>query len=291
MAGEAPMDASLSRVTVVTVTWASQEAMRGFLAALPPGVAVVVVDNASPDGTVAAVREARPEAVVVENAANLGFGAGCNRGLDRVATEFALLANPDARLTAAAIAGLVAAAEAHPAARLVAPLILDAAGRKVRSWNASHLRRGRMPGRRDGEPWPEGPFCADYASGACLLLRPRDGLRFDERFFLFYEDDDVCLRAGGVLVQPAVGVAHEGGRSSGASARVTWRKAWHMAWSRLLFLHLHGGAVGVEPWRMAGRHAGKLIGHALTLRGRKMVADLGALAGTLAWIGGRRRAL
>jgi GT2 family glycosyltransferase len=208
-----------------------------------------------------------------------------------VGTEFALLANPDARLTAAAIAGLVAAAEAHPAARLVAPLILDGEGRPVRSWNASHLRRGGMPGRREGEPWPAGPFCADYASGACLLLRPREGLRFDERFFLFYEDDDICLRAGGVLVEPAVGVAHEGGRSSGGSARVTWRKAWHMAWSRLLFLQLHGGGAGREAWRMAGRHAGKLLGHAVTLRARKVVADAGALAGTLAWIGGRRRAV
>lgn len=290
------MDAVLSRVTIVTVTWASEVAMRGFLAALPQGVRLIVVDNASPDGTVAAVRAARPGALVVENAANLGFGAGCNRGLDRVETEFALLANPDARLTAAAIAGLVAAAEAHPAARLVAPLILDGSGRPVRSWNASHLRRGAMPGRREGEPWPEGMFCADYASGACLLLRPAlgqagGGLRFDERFFLFYEDDDLCLRAGGVLVEPAVGVAHEGGRSSGGSARVTWRKAWHMAWSRLLFLHVHGGRVGREAWRMAARHAGKAIGHALTLRGRKLVADLGSLAGTLAWIGGRRRAM
>jgi N-acetylglucosaminyl-diphospho-decaprenol L-rhamnosyltransferase len=285
------MDASLSRVTIVTVTWASEDAMRGFLAALPAGVALVVVDNASPDGTVAAVRAARPGAVVVENASNLGFGVGCNRGIDRVSTEFALLANPDARLTAAAIAGLVAAADRWPGARLVAPLILDGAGRPVRSWNASQLRRRRMAGRRDGEPWPEGAFCADYASGACLLLRPQDGLRFDERFFLFYEDDDICLRAGGVLVEPAVGVAHEGGRSSGGSARVTWRKAWHMAWSRLLFLDLHGGTVRAEAWRMAARHGGKALGHAATLRGWKLVGDLGALAGTLAWIGGRRRAL
>ncbi|SFK20125.1 Glycosyltransferase, GT2 family [Falsiroseomonas stagni DSM 19981] len=285
------MDASLSRVTIVTVTWASADAMRGFMAALPPGVALIVVDNASPDGTVAAVRAARPGAVVVENGSNLGFGAGCNRGLDRVSTEFALLANPDARLTAAAIAGLVAAADRWPAARLVAPLILDGAGRPVRSWNASQLRRRRMAGRRDAEPWPEGAFCADYASGACLLLRPAEGLRFDERFFLFYEDDDICLRAGGVLVEPGVGVAHEGGRSSGGSARVTWRKAWHMAWSRLLFLDLHGGHVRAEAWRMAGRHGAKALGHAATLRGRKLVGDLGALAGTLAWIGGRRRAI
>lgn len=224
------MDA-LSRVTVVTVTWSSEGAIGGFLRAVPAGVAVVVVDNASPDGTIAAARATRPDAVVLRNATNLGFGAGCNRGLDAVRTEFALLANPDARLTAEAVRGLVAAAEAFPEVRLVAPLILDAQGGPVRSWDASQLRRRRMARGRRGEPWPEGPFCADFASGACLLLRPAGGLRFDERFFLFYEDDDLCLRAGGVLVVPALGVAHAGGGSSGAGAGVTWRKAWHMAWS------------------------------------------------------------
>jgi GT2 family glycosyltransferase len=144
-------------------------------------------------------------------------------------------------------------------------------------------------GRR-GEPWPEGPFCADFASGACLLMRPAGGLRFDERFFLFYEDDDLCLRAGGVLVVPALGVAHAGGGSSGAGARVTWRKAWHMAWSRLLFLHLHRPTAGFDEGREArGRvlhHLGKALGHGLTLRGRKALADLGGLAGTLAWMVG-----
>lgn len=286
------MDA-LSRVTVVTVTWSSEGAIGGFLAAVPAGMPVVLVDNASPDGTVAAALAARPDAVVLRNPANLGFGAGCNRGLDAVRTEFALLANPDARLNAEAVRGVVAAAEAFPEARLVAPLILDAQGSPVRSWDVSQLRRRRMARGRAGEPWPDGPFCADFASGACLLLRPAEGLRFDERFFLFYEDDDLCLRAGGVLVVPALRVAHAGGASSGAGARVAWRKAWHMAWSRLAYVDAHGAAAGFEAGREArGRvlhHLGKALGHALTLRGRKALADLGGLAGTLAWMGGKRR--
>ena len=280
------MDA-LSLVTVVTVTWSSEAAIGGFLAAVPPGMPVVVVDNASPDGTVAAVAAARPDAVVLRNDANLGFGAGCNCGLDAVRTEFALLANPDARLTADAVRGLVAAAEAFPDARLVAPLILDARGGRVRSWDVSQPRRRLMARGRGGEPWPEGPFCADFASGACLLLRPAGGLRFDERFFLFYEDDELCRRAGGAVVVPAVGVAHAGGGSSGGGARVVWRKAWHMAWSRLFFLQLQGG-VGLrgEAWGRVAHHLGKLLGHGLTLRWRKALADLGGLAGTLAWMAG-----
>ncbi len=280
----------LARVTVVTVTYASAAEIGAFLASVPGGMPVVVVNNASPDATAAAVRAARPAASLIDLPENLGFGAGCNRGLDKVATEFALLANPDARLTAEAVATLVATAEAFPDAKLVAPLILDEAGRPGRSWNAIQRRRGSLPRRREAEPWPEGPFCAEYASGACLLLRPASGLRFDEAFFLFHEDDDLCARAGHVLVQPAAGVAHAGGRSSGGGGRIARLKAWHMAWSRLRFTALHGGgpaAARREGQARLRHHAGKALGHLLTLQPRKCGTDLAALSGTLAWLRGQ----
>jgi GT2 family glycosyltransferase len=279
------------RLTVVTVTWRSAETVAGFLAAIPPGIPVIVADNASPDDTVARARAARPGAMVLENERNLGFGAACNRGLDTVRTEFALLANPDSRLSAEAIAALVAAADAFPGHRLVAPLLLDEAGRPVRSWNAAQPRRPRLPRRRDPEPWPEGPTCVEFASGACLLLRPAEGLRFDEEFFLFYEDDDLCARAGGALLVPAARVAHAGGRSSPPSLATTWRKARSMAWSRLRFAALHGGGPAAARQEGLGRlahHAGKALGHALTMRPRRAASDLAGLAGTLAWLRGRR---
>ena len=62
----------------MTVTWRTAEVIRDFLAACPPGVRVIVVDNASPDGTPAIVRAARPEARVVETSHNLNFGPGYN---------------------------------------------------------------------------------------------------------------------------------------------------------------------------------------------------------------------
>jgi len=282
---------SLPRVTVVTVTWQSATAIGGFLAACPDGMPVIVVDNGSSDGTAEVAKAARPGVTVIGNGANLGFGAAANRGLEAARTEFALLANPDARLSAEAVAALVAAADTYPAHTLVAPLLLDEAGRPVRSWNAAQHRRRRLVRDRRGEPWPEGPVCVEFASGACLLFRSADALRFDDGFFLFYEDDDLCLRAGGALLEPAARVAHAGGRSSAPSLGVAWRKARCMAWSRLRFTALHGG--GGEAARREGlgralHHAGKALGHALSLKGRRVVADVGGLAGTLAWLGGRR---
>lgn len=277
-------------LTIVTVTYHSAATIAGFLAACPAGVPVVLVDNASTDETIEVAQRARPDLVVIANAANRGFGAAANQGLDAVRTEFALLANPDARLSAEAIAALLAAAEAFPGHRLLAPLLLDEAGAPVRSWNAGQARRRRLPRDRAGEPWPEGPICVEFASGACLLLRPAEGLRFDPGFFLFYEDDDLCHRAGGALLVPAARVAHAGGGSSAPSRAVSWRKAHCMAWSRLRFTALHGGGPAVarrEAARRLAHHAGKAAGHALTLQAGKLRADLAGLAGTLAWLRGR----
>lgn len=282
---------ALLRVTVVTVAHESAGALTGFLAALPVGLPLVLVDNASRDGggALAAAAGAR----VIRSDLNRGFGAGCNLGLEAVDTEFALLANPDARLSAAAVATLVAAADAFPEAAILAPTILAPGGRRVRSWDAGQARRRLLPRKRDGEPWPEGPVCAEFLSGACLLLRMSAGLRFDEGFFLYYEDDDICAaaRAAGhaLMLVPAAEVLHEGGRSSAPSPAIEALKARHMAWSRLRFLAKREGdaAARREGARQARRLLGKFVGHTITLQREKLRRDVAALRGTLAWLGGR----
>ncbi len=279
---------ALRRVSIVTVTHDSAGVLPGFLGACPPGVPVILVDNASRDGG-AALAEAAG-ARVIRSGRNLGFGAGCNRGLAAAGTEFALLANPDARLSAAAIAALVAAADGFPDAAILAPVIRDAAGAPVRSWDAGQFRRRRLARRRDAEPWPGGPLCAEHVSGACMLVRTAEGLRFDEGFFLYYEDDDLCAearrRGRSVLLVPAAEIMHAGGGSSAPSAALSAFKARHLAWSRLRFAAKHAGAAAArrEAWGRLGHHAGKALGHGLTLHGEKLRADLAGLAGTLAWL-------
>jgi GT2 family glycosyltransferase len=273
---------------VVTVTHRSAAVIDGFLAALPPGVALVVVDNAGGDDTPDRVAAAAPQAQVIRNAVNRGFGAGCNAGMAAATTEFVLLLNPDARLAPGALDTLLDAADAWPDAAILAPALLDEHGARIRSTDASQARRRLLPRRRDAEPWPEGPVCVDFASGAAMLLRRADGLRFDESIFLFYEDDMICdtARAGGraVVHVPAAVAAHAGGRSSAPALRIRARKAFHMALSRQIHLSRHGAQDA--PARLL-HHGAKALGHAITLRGAKAVEDLAGLFGTLAWL--RRR--
>ncbi len=283
---------ALARVCAVTVAYNSAVALREILGSLPPGLAVIVVDNASWDDS-AAVAEAAG-ARVIRNGTNLGFGAGCNIGMDAAQTEFILLANPDTRLDGAAIARLVAAADAFPDAAILAPMLCDETGARVRSWDVEQLHRRKLARKRDVEPWPEGPLCAEFLSGACLLLRASAGLRFDETFFLFYEDDAICAaaRAKGralVLVPDAV-MRHAGGGSSAPSQALSAFKARHMAWSRLHYVAVMRGddAARREAWARMWQHLSKAFGHGLTLRFDKIRADLAGLGGTLAWLRGKR---
>ena len=283
---------ALARVSLVSVAYNSAGALRGMLGSVPPGLHVIIVDNASRDDSVAVAEGAG--ARVIRNSQNLGFGAGCNIGITAVETEFVLLANPDTRLDGAALARLVAAADAFPEAAILAPMLCDESGAPVRSWDVEQLHRRLLPRKRGAEPWPEGPLCAEFLSGACMLLRASEGLRFNEDFFLFYEDDAICAaaRAKGralVLVPDAV-MHHAGGGSSAPSEALSAFKARHMAWSRLHYMALMRGpaAAGREAWARLWHHAGKALGHGLTMRGAKLRADLAGLGGTLAWLRGKR---
>lgn len=284
--------AALSRVTIVTVAYNSAGVLDGFLRACPAGAAVIVVDNASADDS-AAFAESRG-ARVLRQGRNGGFGAGCNAGMDAAGTEFVLLANPDTRLSAEAIATLVAGADAFPEAAILAPQLRDEDGAPVRSWDVKQALRRRRGPRKTSEPWPDGPLCADFLSGACLLVRAAAGLRFDERYFLYFEDDDFCesARAAGysLVLVPQASVAHAGGKSSAPSPALLRFKGHHMALSRLIHAEKWQGAAvaQAEARRHLLRHLRKALGHALGLSWGRLATDRGGVEGTLAWMRSRR---
>lgn len=194
-----------------------------------------VVDNASSDGSLEAVREAHPEAAAIALDENVGFGRACNRGAAAARGRYVLLLNPDAELTDGALDTLVELADARPGAGLYGGVTLDEDGtvnhgscwRAPSPWSAFCQGVGLsaiFPESR----WFSPQICrvdasqpvqeVDIVSGGLLLVR-RDWWQrldgFDEAFFLYGEDFDLCLRAraGGAkpCVFPAVRVVHPGG--------------------------------------------------------------------------------
>ncbi len=213
----------------------------------------VVVDNASSDGSELVATEFAPHVQLLRNAGNVGFSRGVNRGLHATRAPLVLIMNPDCRLLPGALAGLRDELERFERCALVGPRILDPDGSVQGSARGdpdmltglfgrrTRLRRifpGLTVARRnvvsdDAIASGHSSVAVDWLSGACMLAR-RGSLEevggFDERYFLYWEDADLCrrLRARGYHVRyvPGVAAVHRVGHSS-RTAQATAIRAFH----------------------------------------------------------------
>lgn len=191
-----------SRAVIGSALDAAEEAHRAGL------LDVIVVDNASADATPAFVRERYPWVRVIESGGNLGFGRGCNLGFSAVDTPYVLFLNPDAALPKAALEKLLAFMEDHPQAAIAGPATWNYGGTTLQGAGGLPTpaqiicEAAGIPGpstkhRRPIEPGAP-PFTTDWIGGAIMFCRA-EHLRalggFDPRFFLYFEETDLCRRA------------------------------------------------------------------------------------------------
>ena len=243
---------SLSSVTIIVVTYNSAHCLAALHPLLQQAPHVVVSDNASGDGTAAQAQALWPHAIVLAHDRNLGFGAANNRALARVTTPYALLLNPDCELSHEQLAQLLVAADQIPEAAMLAPQLVDAKGHPEVNYRwPSTLWPSKGPGAT-------GPTSVGFVCGAAMLLRMSacqpTGF-FDETFFLYYEDDDLCLRffkAGlPMVVVPSVQALHRSrGSVKGASPwRSEYGRGFHHAQSKLIFATKHDSPAAAERLR------------------------------------------
>lgn len=209
-------------ISVVVVTHNSAADVRGTLEALLPQLRpddeVIVVDNASTDGTAAAVREAAPDAQVVSSGGNLGFAGGVNVGVDEATRPLVFLLNPDAEVLPGCVDALRSTAGTQPGWGAWQALVVLPDGRINTSGGRIHPLGFGWAGNW-GEPAtaaPEAPEEVGFASGAAMCLRRtawEDVGGFDPSYFMYGEDLDVSLRLAlrgwGVGIAPAATVSHD----------------------------------------------------------------------------------
>jgi len=210
-------------LSVVVVNWNGAAYLGPCLASVRgAGRELIVVDNASRDASEALVRAEFPDVRWLANDANLGFARAANRGLHAAHGRFVLFLNPDARANDTAIAASISLLEARPEVGLVGVATRDASGALTPTvepfFSLWQLRRSWS--RRVSAPQGPGPVEIDWCHGAYFLGRRADLLAlggYDEAYFLYAEDMDLCFRVHGsgrsVVYLPQVSIVHEGNRA------------------------------------------------------------------------------
>lgn len=229
-------------VSIIIVNWNVREMLRACLQSVfdAGGLAadrmrVIVVDNASGDGSVEMVRSDFPQVVLIANDDNVGFGRANNQALAHCAGPFVLLLNPDTVVEDGGLAKLVAHMKARPEVAVTGCRLLNA-DRSLQRWTggayprllnvATHylfLDRLLPPGWRPMPLYLDRDATTDrevdWVSGAVMLLRASrlDGQLFNPKYFMYGEDMELChrlKRAGGrVVYTPTVSVIHYQGAS------------------------------------------------------------------------------
>ncbi len=229
-------------LSVVIVTWNVREDLRECLRSLFDNsgavpMEVIVVDNASQDGTAEMVRAEFPQVHLIINEQNLGYTKANNQGIRASRGKYVLLLNPDTVVLPGAIEELVAFAESHPEVGIIGPKLLNPDGSIQRSARSlPDLGVGLFRNTPLGRLFPNNPFVRRYlltdfgydqvrevgwVSGAAMLIRrevlDKIGL-LDERFWAYCEDVDLCWRAWQagfkVVFNPLATIIHKIGRSS-----------------------------------------------------------------------------
>lgn len=264
-------------LSVVIVSWNVADHLHLCLQSLceslkpsPLQAEIIVVDNASSDGTSQMVEQEFPEAVLIANQENLGFTRGNNQGIEKSQGRYILFLNPDTQVLSDALDTMVAYMEANPQVGALGPRLLDAEGKTLSSRRRfPSLATDFIESTTLGQWFPGHPLiqkyhmadtsndqiqAIDWAVGAALLVR-RQALNevglLDEDFFMYSEEVDLCFRlktkGWEIVYFPEARVVHYEGKSS---QQVLTFKHHQFQRSKVLFFRKHHSVWAAEVLRL-----------------------------------------
>jgi hypothetical protein len=262
-------------LSICLLNWNTREDLRRCLQSLrASGCAlereIIVVDNASTDGSPEMVAREAPEVRLIVNDSNLGFAAGNNAALRASTGRYCLLLNPDTQVRPCALSSLVEALEAEPNAAAAGPKLLNGDGsiqyscRRFPNFATGLFRRSPL-----GRFFPRNRFEREYLmkdwahdrarevdwiSGAASCMR-REALEqvglLDERYYMFCEDVDWCLRARKlgwrIVYAPQAEIIHFRGRSTDL-APFRMAAEFHRSMERFYWKHYASSWPGALRW-------------------------------------------
>jgi GT2 family glycosyltransferase len=212
-------------LTLLLISYNSHGTISQCLAPLlqSGGFPSLIIDNASTDQSADSLTKELPNSKITVLDKNIGYGRAANIALKEVTTPYALLVNPDIKISEQQVKALLEKAQQFPDSAIFAP-----------ATHEKHKKLGSQPVEQK------------TISGSCMLF-DMEKLRkigfFDENIFLFSEETDLCLRtrAAGysIMLFPDIYVEHVAGSSSGTSNDIEYLKNWHFGWSRSYYYQKH----------------------------------------------------
>ncbi len=264
-------------LSIIIVNWNTRDILLDCLASIeryPPArpYDIWVVDNASSDGSVAAVRAGYPHVQIIANSENCGFAAANNQAIRASQSEYLLLLNSDTIVHPNALERMARFLDEHPDVGITGACLLNADGTLQPSWAAFPSLWSELFGhnarRRDWYCTRDGSqaYAVDWVGGAALMIRRaavnQIGL-LDEAYFMYSEETDWCFRARQsgwtICYLPDAPITHLGGQSS--------RKA-----SARMRAELYRSKI-----RFYAKHYGRYQAHVLSILLRTLICTKGAL--------------
>ncbi len=288
-------------VLIVILHWQGSDYTKACLTSLRAlaykNYKVILVDNGSPDNSGSAIAREFPEVTLLETGENLGFSGGCNAGINYCLeneAEWIWLLNNDTTVEPEALSLLVDVAQENSHAAALGAMVVTGQGEQFVTCGAGEIDflRAKTYLRKTAQPGTQFISC-DWLSGSNLLLKAeaiRQVGTFNDDYFLYFEDTDLCLRfrqsGWSCLFVPAARVQHTGCAST-SGARSHWR-AYYYTRNRLLFFASHTSGLARLPGLI--NIGGHLLRHAivLPLRGKTGRKQLKAeLLGLKDYLNGR----
>lgn len=215
----------ISGLTLVTVSYNSADIFLGLWKNFldTTSLEVIIVDNASPDGSGLLLSKNCPRNQLIQMERNVGYGRAANEGFKHCRSRFVLLLNPDLQVSERVIADLYKIATA------------DSSNTAI--W-APATTRADFSGTQ--------PESVDAVCGAAMLFdleKMKNVGLFDENIFLYSEESDLCYRVRSkgydIKLCPEIFIEHTIDGSSGHNPSIIYMKSWHFAWSKCYYLHKH----------------------------------------------------
>jgi GT2 family glycosyltransferase len=290
-------------LSIIIVNWNVRDLLRrcldSIVAARLLRLEVIVVDNASSDGSVAMLRADFPHVTLVANAHNVGFPAGNNQGFAVARGRYVMTLNPDAEIVGDALARMIAYLDAQPKVGALGPQLRNPDGSIQSSrrrfptfatalfestWLQSIAPRRVVRRYYLQDAPPDRTQEVDWLTGACLLVR-REVLEtvggFDETFFMYSEELDWCRRiksAGWKIVYlPEARVMHHSGQSSDQAVAA---RHIHFQTSKVRYFRKHHGRLSagllrvfllaMYLWQIGLESTKALLGHKRDMRRQRI---------------------